>query len=147
MKTDIQQSMYPYLTFNGNCSKAMAYYQSIFGGALSLQAIGGSPLSANLPDKMKDCILHAELKTDRFLLMGTDLVPEMGLIKGNSVSIYLRCHTVAAMEKIYTQLSGKPLEPHSFSGAVFANATDPFGTNWLLHCDGNSVSATQQVVK
>lgn len=125
-----------YLTFNGNCREAMIFYKSCLGGELSLQTIGDSPLSDKMPKKMKDCILHATLTKDSFVLMGTDMVPSQGLIKGNNVSLSLKCMSLEQIETCFEKLSegGKvehPLED-SFWGALFGDLTDKYGNHWLL---------------
>lgn len=125
-----------YLTFNGNCREAMIFYKSCLGGELTLQTIGDSPLSDKMPKKMKDCILYATLTKDSLVLMGTDMVSSKGLIKGNNVSLSLKCVSLEQIETWFEKLSeeGKvehPLE-HSFWGALFGDLTDKYGNHWLL---------------
>jgi PhnB protein len=126
-----------YLTFNGNCREAMTYYQKCLGGELTLQTIGESPLSEKMPQQMKDCILHATLSKDELVLLGTDMVPASGLIKGNAVSLSLDCKNENEIRVIFQKLleggrSEHPLED-TFWGAVFGGLTDKFGIHWLLH--------------
>lgn len=125
-----------YLTFNGNCKEAMMFYKSCFGGELALQTIADSPLSDKMPQKMKDCILHATLTKDAFVLLGTDMVSSKGHIKGNNVSLSLKCTSLEQIETCFRKLSegGKvehPLE-NSFWGALFGDLTDKYGNHWLL---------------
>lgn len=128
--------IHSYLTFNGNCTEAMRFYQSCLGGELTLQTIGDSPLSDKMPKKMKDCILHATLTKESLVLMGTDMVPSHGLIKGNNVSLSLKCMSLEQIGTWFEKLSegGKvehPLE-HSFWGALFGDIIDKYGNHWLL---------------
>lgn len=126
-----------YLTFNGNCREAMQFYQSCLGGELLLQTVGESPLSEQLPQEMKDCIVHSTLKRDGVILMGTDMVGEKGLLPGNTVSLLLQCSSETEIRDCYSRLSdgGKATHPlHvSFWGALFGDLTDRYGNNWLLH--------------
>jgi PhnB protein len=131
-----------YLTFNGNCREAMTFYKECLGGELFVQTIGESPLSDKMPPQMKECILHATLTKDALVLMGSDMVGEQGLIKGNSVSLMLNCSSEEEIKTCFEKLSagGKkdhPLED-SFWGALFGDLTDKFGNHWLLHFDKNS---------
>jgi PhnB protein len=133
-----------YLTFNGNCKEAMEFYRDCLGGELSLQTIGESPLSDKMPQKMKDYILHSILIRDSLVLMGSDMVGEQGLQKGNAVSLSLNCDTEEEIKNFYAKLSrgGKadhPLE-NSFWGALFGDLTDKYGNHWLLHFDKNQKS-------
>lgn len=126
----------PYLTFNGNCREAMMFYKSCLGGELTIQTVGDSPLSKKMPKKMKDCILHAALINGSFVLKGTDMVSFNGLIKGNNVSLSLKCMSLEHIENCFNKLSegGKvehPLE-NSFWGALFGDLTDKYGNHWLL---------------
>jgi len=80
-----------YLTFNGNCREAMAFYRNCFGGSLTFKTIGESPGTDQLPGHMKWVILQATLVNDQVILIGSDMVSEQGLITGNAVSLMLRC--------------------------------------------------------
>jgi PhnB protein len=126
-----------YLNFNGNCREAMTFYQKCLGGKLYFQTVGASPLSEKMPGKMKDCILHATLTNGSLLLMGSDMVSENGLIRGNATSLSLSCGTEKEIRTCYKKLSAggqatHPLED-SFWGALFGGLTDKYGNHWLLN--------------
>lgn len=133
--------IHAYLTFNGNCREAMNFYKECLGGTLTLQTVGESPLSEKMPARMKACILHSTLKKDAWVLLGTDMVGEQGLIKGNSVSLMLHCSSEEEIRTVYQKLSagGTPvhLPESSARGAVLGNLTDKFGNHWLLHYEKN----------
>ena len=80
-----------YLSFNGNCREALLFYQQCLGGELSFQTVGDSPAAARMPDRMKDCILHGTLVSRKLVLMGTDLLGEEGLQKGNNIARMIKC--------------------------------------------------------
>ena len=126
-----------YLTFNGNCREAMTFYKKCLGGELDFQTIGESPLSETMTKKMKDFILHATLRNGSLLLMGSDMVSENGLIKGNAVSLTLNCNSEKEIRRCYKKLSvgGKATHPleDSFWGALFGGLTDKYGNIWLLN--------------
>ena len=87
-----------YLSFNGNCREAMNFYKDCLGGELNLQTIGESPLADKMPAQMKDCILHATLIKDKLVLMGSDMLGEKGLLKGNNVSMAINCSSKEEIE-------------------------------------------------
>jgi PhnB protein len=131
-----------YLTFSGNCREAMLFYQNCLGGELTFQTVGESPLSEKMPQKMRDCILHATLTKGQLVLMASDMVNGLGLVKGNNVSLSLQCNSEEQITSCYSKLStgGKadhPLED-SFWGALFGDLTDKFGNHWLLSFNRNS---------
>ena len=130
-----------YLTFNGNCREAMAFYKDCLGGELTLQTIGESPLADKMPQQMKDFILHATLTNEALIIMGSDMVAEKGLIKGNTVSLMLNCSSEEEIRKYYASLATEGQKTHplenSFWGALFGDLTDKYGNQWLLHFDKN----------
>lgn len=87
----------PYLTFGGNCREAMNFYNDVLGGELKLQTIGDSPLVEKMPADMKKYILHSQLTNETLTLMGSDMVSEQGLIKGNAVSLMLACNSESSI--------------------------------------------------
>ncbi|MCB0535446.1 MAG: VOC family protein [Saprospiraceae bacterium] len=126
-----------YFMFNGNCREAMAFYQECFGGELRLQTVGESPLADGLPEQMKGFILHASLRSGNLVLMGTDMVGEQGLVKGNAVSTLIDCSNEEELRACYDQLSRDGLATHpvknTFWGALFGELTDRYGNHWLLN--------------
>lgn len=120
----------------------MNFYQTCLGGELKFQTIGETPLGKELPQEMKNRILHASLMHKKLVLMASDMVPENGLRKGNAVSMSLECNSEEEIRTMYDKLSsgGKkdhPLED-TFWGALFGDLTDRFGNHWLLHYERNS---------
>ncbi len=130
-----------YLTFNGNCREAMNFYKDCLGGELTLQTVGESPMAEQMPRQMKESILHSTLLRDGITLMGSDMVCEDGLIKGNSVSLMLNCSSEKEIRNCYDKLAagGKATHPlhDTFWGALFGDLTDKYGNNWILHYDKN----------
>ena len=116
----------------------MTFYQKCFGGDVLYQTVGESPLSAELPPRMKDCIVQATLIKNGLVLMGSDMVSEFGLIKGNAVTLSLHFHSEEEARTVYRKLSrgGKAkqqLQENSL-GALIGGVTDRFGNHWLLTC-------------
>lgn len=133
----MRAAIHSYLTFNGNCREAMVFYKECFGGTLTFQTVGDSPMGRYLPRQIKECILHSCLKNGGITLLGTDMIPEPGLSKGNSVSLMLDCSSEEQIREFYSKLSAGgqitfPIEP-TFRGALFGGLTDKFGNNWLLN--------------
>jgi len=126
-----------YLTFNGNCREAMTFYKQCFGGELVLQTVGESPMADKMPPQMKKSILHSTLTRGSLVLMGSDMVSDRGVIRGNTVSLMLNCSSEEEIKNCYSNLSNggeatHPLE-NTFWGAVFGDLTDKYGNHWLLH--------------
>lgn len=130
-----------YLSFRGNCREAMLFYQHCLGGRLSFQTVGESPIAAQLPQNIKDFILHAMLITDNFALMASDISPESGLLNGNALSLMLDCHQEEAIYTAFYQLSKggiiKQALQETHWGALFGELTDKYGHHWILNFNKN----------
>jgi PhnB protein len=139
----------PYLSFTGNCRQAMTFYKKCLGGELSFQTAGEAPMSDKMPKKMKDCILHSKLSNGSLLLMGSDMVGENGLLKGNAVSLMLNCTSEKAIRTCYKKLSAGGQQTHPieniFWGALFGGLTDKYGNSWMLNY--NKITNTKKVKK
>jgi PhnB protein len=126
-----------YLRFNGNCSKAMNFYKDCLGGELTMQKVGESPMAGNMPQQMQDKIMHASLKNDGFIIMGSDLCDESGVVRGNDISLLLDCDSEAQVRSFYERLGegGKKTHPleKTFWNALFGDLTDKFGINWMFN--------------
>lgn len=131
-----------YLTFSGNCREAMTFYKECLGGELTFQTVGESPLSDKMPKEMKNCILHSTLTSKGFVVMGSDMTPETGIIKGNAVSLTLNCISEEEIRNTFDKLSDGGTVKHNlettFWGALFGDLTDKFGNNWLLDFSKNN---------
>lgn len=131
--------IHSYLTFNGNCLEAMTFYQQCLGGKLEIQTIGDSPLSGKMPEEMKKNIVHSTLTRNGMVIMGSDMVGEKGLVKGNAVSLMLDCSSEKEIRDCYRKLAAGGEATHplhvSFWGALFGDLTDKYGNQWLLHFD------------
>src|SRR3569832_414528 len=119
-----------YLTFDGICREAMVFYKHCLGGELQIQTIGASPMANQLPSDMQERILHATLTNGEMVLMGSDMVSDEGLSRGNSVSIALSLNSEEEIRRCYEMLAreGKanhPLE-NTFWGALFGDLTDNY---------------------
>jgi PhnB protein len=128
-----------YLTFAGNCREAMKFYCSCLGGALEFQTVSESPLAGSMPQEMRDCVLHSTLTCGPLLIMGSDMVGEHGLIRGNAVSLMLDCDTETELRDCFARLADGGTVTHelevTFWGALFGDLTDRYGNQWLLHFD------------
>src|ERR1041385_7073536 len=94
-----------YLTFNGNCSDAMAFYQKCFDGELTLEAVKGSPMESHWPKEAQHNILHSSLVNETITILASDMVEQTGLTVGNNVTLALVCRTDQEIEIYFQKLS------------------------------------------
>jgi PhnB protein len=125
----------PYLNFNGNCREAMTYYQSVFGGELTMQTIGETPMPC--PAGMENQIMHSMLVADGVILMGSDMVGPDGFKQGNTVTMSLNCNSEEEINTLFNKLAvgGKIFEPlkEMFWGALFGGVADKYGVQWMFN--------------
>jgi PhnB protein len=125
-----------YLTFNGNCREAMTFYKKCLGGNLTLQTVKDSPMANQWPAQVQEHILYASLIKDELVLLGSDIGGSEGLVKGNTISLALRCNTEEEIEKFFSNLSsgGKITHIlHKFFDGTIGALTDKYGMNWVLN--------------
>jgi PhnB protein len=128
-------TIHSYLTFNGNCGEAMAFYRDCLGGDLTLQTVSQSPGGENVPLLLQDRVVQATLRKDSMVLLASDMTDQLRI--GNSVSLLLDCETDDEARAIYQKLAAggiatHPLHPNHFK-VLFGGLVDKFGVNWLIH--------------
>mgnify|MGYP003475186643 FL=1 len=125
----------PYINFKDNAREAVNFYQSVFGGTLTLGTFG----EAGVPGSNPDGVMHAELITDNNMsIMVSDTPPgmQMSSTDGN-VSLSLSGTDYAELRGYWEKLSDDasitvPLEKAPW-GDVFGMLTDKFGVHWLVN--------------
>ena len=129
----------PYLSFRDNAREAMNFYQSVFGGELTLATFG--EYGASQDPAEQDKVMHAQLETANGLrLMGADTPNGMDLTPGNNYSVSLSGEDEGELRGYWEKLSagGKlamPLEKAPW-GDTFGMCTDKFGVAWLVNISG-----------
>jgi PhnB protein len=124
-----------YLGFNGNCKEAMQFYQSCFGGDLTIQTIAESAVAKELPAEVQSNVLHSFLQKDDFMLLGSDMA--QNTIPSQTVSLMIQCTSLEEIQDYFAKLAagGKITAPlnNSFWGSTFGHLTDKYSINWLLN--------------
>ncbi|MBK1787031.1 VOC family protein [Prauserella cavernicola] len=125
----------PYLSYDGTAKQAMEFYQSVFGGSLSLNTFGEFG-DSKAPEA--DKIMHGSLETPSgFTLMGADTPPGMEYKPGNTMSVSLSGDDAKELRGYWEKLSGDgtvavPLEKQMW-GDEFGMCVDKFGVSWLVN--------------
>lgn len=129
-------SLHIYLTFNGNCRKAMEFYQECLGGKLDIQPLAGLPHTDRLPEKMQQSIINASLKREGLWIQASDMTGDTGLYAGNMVSLMLHCNNTTELQSCFRKLGkgGKIKQPvqRNVYGHLRGDLIDRFGIHWLL---------------
>lgn len=126
----------PYLGFRDTAKQAMEFYQSVFGGELTLSTFGENQASEDPAEQ--DKIMHGMLVTESGLtLMGADTPNAMSYKPGDNYSVSLSGEDEAELRRFWEGLSAggtiaMPLELAPW-GDIFGMCADKFGVNWLVN--------------
>ena len=129
----------PYISFRDNAREAMQYYQTVFGGNLTMSTFAEFQMAED-PDEA-DKIMHAQLDTDNGLtLMGADTPNAMDFDEGNRITVSLSGEDESELRGYWDRLTDggsvtMPLEQAPW-GDSFGMATDRFGVNWMVNIAG-----------
>lgn len=139
------QGVNPYINFAGNTEEVFRFYQSVFGGELSVARFGdfpGNPMG--VPEEHLDKVAHVALPlTDDSILMGTDALESFGpkLNAGNNFSIALEVESAEEADKLFDALSDggevkMPLAKTEWA-EKWGACTDKFGIQWMVNYTGD----------
>jgi PhnB protein len=126
----------PYLGFRDNAKEAMTYYQTVFGGELSMSTFGEFHASEDVDEQ--DKIMHAMLTTEKgMVLMGADTPNSMDYTPGNNISVSLSGSDEPELRGYFDKLAdggtvAMPLEKAPW-GDTFGMCKDKFGIDWLVN--------------
>lgn len=128
----------PYLSFDGKCSEAFNFYESVFKTKISFKmTYGESPMAEKMGPDAKHQIMHVSLRLGEFELQGAD-APKGMYSKPQGMSVSLSVETEAEADRIFAMLSqgGKVMMPmqETFWAKRFGMAVDRFGIPWLIGC-------------
>jgi PhnB protein len=129
----------PYLSFTNNARDAMQFYQSVFGGELTMNTFGEFQMATDPAEQNK--IMHAQLESPGGLvLMASDTPDGIQLTRGNETAISLSGDDEEELTGYWQKLSDgasvrQELEKAPW-GDSFGMLTDQFGVNWMVNIAG-----------
>jgi PhnB protein len=129
----------PYLGFRDTAREAMTFYQSVFGGELSVSTFGD--LNASHDPAEQDKVMHSMLEApDGLVLMGADTPNDMEYQPQAGVSVSLSGDDEAKLRGWWERLSegGTVTVPFEKApwGDTFGMCVDRFGTSWMFNAAG-----------
>jgi len=128
----------PYLAFRDTARDAMTFYQSVFGGDLTVSTFADFHASDD-PDEA-DKVMHSQLTANNeFVLMAAD-TPKSMEVPSAGYSLSVSGDDDARLRGYWEKLidGGKvtmPLEQAPW-GDTFGMCTDRFGINWMVSISG-----------
>ncbi|MEU5844418.1 VOC family protein [Rhodococcus sp. NPDC047139] len=125
----------PYLAFRDSARQAMEFYQSVFGGELTVSTFGD--MNAAEDPSENDKVMHSMLTADNgFVLMASDTPKSMDYTPGTNFSLSLSGDDETVLRGYWEALSQDasvdlPLERAPW-GDLFGMCTDRFGVSWMV---------------
>jgi PhnB protein len=135
-KGDEMPALTPYLLFDGSCESAMEFYQTIFGGELSLTKVKDSAARDHMPAFQQDKLLNARLRSGNIEISSSDwLRPQQVPVRSNTVCLYLSGGTLSELKSLFEKLSAgaevtDPLKELFFGS--YGALNDKFGVRWMF---------------
>ncbi|BCW06311.1 VOC family protein [Arthrobacter sp. NtRootA1] len=131
----------PYISFRDNARDAINFYESVFGGELTLSTFG--EFQASQDPAEADKVMHAMLVTPNGLtLMAADTPNGMDYNPGNNISVSLsgQSEDEGELRGYWDKLADggtvtMPLESAPW-GDTFGMCVDKFGIAWLVNIAG-----------
>jgi PhnB protein len=137
----VKSRLNTYLGFRDNAREAMQFYQSIFGGELTLNTFGEAQASEDPAEQ--DKIMHSELNIGgNQVLMASDTPNSMEYSPGGSHSLCLNGQDEDELQGYWEKLvdGGNvvvPLEKAPW-GDSFGMCVDKFGINGMVNIGGST---------
>lgn len=128
----------PFLLFDGNCAEAMEFYQTCFGGTLTLTRLGDTPMKAQFPAEQHNRITNAHLMNGAVEFSATDwLHPTRRPQQGNTTAIYVTAEGLNELGPVFEKLreGGDPellVALREMPFGVYGRLTDRYGVEWFF---------------
>jgi PhnB protein len=118
-----------FITFSGNCKKALTFYQTCFGGTLLFETF-----DTELQGYTEMPVISGSLISDSIVIHGSDLVHNEGRKIGNYLSIFLPCKSADERKVLVEKLeSDRPgLVTRNYEEDNLIEVTDAFDVKWVF---------------
>lgn len=118
-----------FITFSGNCKKALTFYQSCFGGTLQFETF-----EKELNGYPETPVVSGSLVSHSIIIHGSDLVHNEGRKLGNYISVFLHCKNTYDRKALIRKLESDKKNPfvENYDAQKLIEVTDAFGVRWVL---------------
>ena len=118
-----------FITFSGNCKRALTFYQTCFGGMLHFETF-----DRELQGYTEKPVISGSLVSDSIVIHGSDLVHNEGRKIGNYLSIFLQCKNTDDRKILIEKIKSghRDLSYRNYEEKVLIEVTDAFDVTWIL---------------
>ncbi|NNC10367.1 VOC family protein [Planctomonas sp. JC2975] len=131
----------PYLSFRDNARQAMEFYQSVFGGDLTVSTFRDFHMTED--ESELDKVMHSQLTAPGGItLMGSDTPNRMEYAPGGAITVSLSGDDEPTLRRYWDGLSQgatitEPLAQAPW-GDWFGMLVDRFGVAWMANISGQA---------
>jgi PhnB protein len=128
----------PYLSFNGNCSEAVGYYEKIFDVTAEISRYKDAPPEDGYqaPEGTENLIMHAQFEIDGATIMLCDMPPDSPVKIGENFAIMAEFDSAEKAKMVFGALKEDgevSMEiQETFWSKCFGALTDKFGIGWNI---------------
>ena len=128
----------PYLSFNGQCEAALAFYAKCLRGTILYRTTyGQSPTAADFPPEWQSRIYHATLRVGDQTIGAAD-APPGAYHAPQGLSLTLEIEDPAEADRVFRELAKggsvqMPIQETHWAQR-FGALTDQFGIPWMINC-------------
>lgn len=128
----------PYLSFNGNCAEAVAFYEKAFNVKAEIMRYKDAPPEDGyqLPEGTENLVMHAQFEIDGAMIMLCDLPPQTPVKVGENIAIMAEFDSAdqakAAFEALKDGGEVSMEIQETFWSKCFGSLTDKFGISWNI---------------
>jgi PhnB protein len=137
----------PFLLFDGTCAEAMAFYQSCFGGELTITKVGDMPMKDQMPLEQHRKVAYAHLTSDVIEFSATDWLHITRTPKqGNTVGLYINGGCYKELRAIFDRLvvgANKELldDLRDLPFGSYGHLADKYGVHWFFQGEKTELTA------
>lgn len=127
----------PYLSFDGRCAEAFAFYAGLLGGTVEFSmSWGDSPMAGEVPEGWRDKVMHVSLAVEGRRLLGADAPPSF-YSRPQGFSVALGFDDLDRAAAVFAGLAEggevrMPFAP-TFWAKGFGMLIDRFGIPWMVN--------------
>lgn len=132
----MQSRLNPYLSFKDNAREAMEFYQTVFGGKLTINTFAEFHASEDPAEANK--VMHAMLEAENGItFMAADTPNGMEYLPGKNICMSLSGDNEAELRGYWEKLSAGGTVRMSLEAApwgdTFGMVGDKFGIEWMVN--------------
>ena len=128
----------PYLSFNGNCADAVAFYEKVFDVKAEIMRYKDAPKDNGYETQpsTENLVMHAQFELGGEIIMFADMPPEYAVKNGTNIAIMAEFDKIETAKSAFEALKegGKvDMElQETFWSKCFGSLTDKFGIIWNI---------------